>query len=43
MRHVQQTNPGGRLHGVRQGVPQGVLQVPRLQAEDTGATNDIQN
>ena len=36
MRRVQQADPGGRLHGVREGVPQGVLQVPRLQAEDPG-------
>ena len=34
MWNLQQARDHGRLHGLREGVPQGVLQVLRLQEEN---------
>ncbi len=34
MWHLRQTRDLGGVHGLREGLPQGVLQVLRLQEED---------
>ena len=34
MRNLRQAGDRGRLHGLREGLPQGMLQVLRLQEED---------
>ena len=36
MRLMQQAHQRGRLHGFRQGLSQGLLQVRGLQAKDSG-------